>query len=435
MKHEPLAYKMRPEVIEEVIGQKHLLSEEKPLFQMINKEHLSSMILYGRPGVGKTSIANAFAGSTGLRFRKLNATSSNKKDLEIVVNEAKMYNETIVLCVDEIHRFSKTQIEFLLPHIEKGLLILIGLTSENPYHNINPAIRSRCLIFELQPLTKSEIVEGLKRAVEDEEKGLGQYELDVEDNTLQVIADISGGDMRAALNKLEISFLSSEVDSNNRVPITVETVKNSVQKNDLNIDKTGDGHYDVLSGFHKSIRGGDADAACLMLALLIEAGDLVGISRRILCAAYEDVGLAKPEMGERALAAIQTAERLGFPEARIPLANIVIELCLSPKSNRAYMAINEAISYVQEGKRITIPDHLKDAHYKGAEKLGHGNEYKYPHHYPIGKFGGWVAQQYLPSGMENIGFYDPIEAGQEEKFKKVYEKLKEEQLRQLKKNN
>ncbi|SDH57697.1 Recombination protein MgsA [Alteribacillus persepolensis] len=431
MKYEPLAYRMRPSVLEEVIGQDHVLAEGKPLFQMIKKQHLTSMILYGRPGIGKTSIAHAFAGSSGLRFRMLNATSSSKKDLETVVNEAKMYRETMALCVDEIHRFSKTQIEFLLPHLEKGLLILIGLTSENPYHHINPAIRSRCLIFELQPLKKRDIVKGLQYTINNEEKGLGKYNIDIEDETLETIADISGGDMRQALNKLEISFLAAEEDENGRIRITLETVKDTIQKNDVNIDKSGDSHYNVLSGFHKALRGGDVDAACLMLALLIEAGDLIGISRRVLCVAYEDVGLAKPEMGERALAAIQTAERLGFPEARIPLANIVIELCLSPKSNRAYMAVNEALEYVRSGKKVTVPNHLKDTHYQGAKELGHGNDYKYPHDYQIGKFGGWVAQQYLPSGMENMSFYHPLEAGQEEKYKKLYEKLKQEQLRQL----
>ncbi|WP_102345455.1 replication-associated recombination protein A [Bacillus sp. Marseille-P3661] len=431
MRHEPLAYRMRPAIIEEVIGQGHLLKEGKPLSQMIEKGMLSSMILYGRPGIGKTSIANAIAGSLALPFRKLNAVTNNKKDLETVVKEANDLQETIVLCVDELHRFSKTQIEFLLPYIENGLLILIGLTSENPYHNINPAIRSRCQIFELKPLNKEEIMLGLSRAIEDYENGLGQYNISTSMQTLEFIAEMSGGDLRNALNKLEVAFLTAETNEQNNIEITIESVKNAISKNDINIDKDGDAHYDTLSAFHKSLRGGDVDAAILYMALLIEAGDLIGISRRILCVAYEDVGLARPEMGERAVAAIQAAERLGFPEGRIPLANIVIELCLSPKSNRAYMAINHAMELIRSGKQIEIPIHLKDAHYESAKKLGRGLEYKYPHDYQIGKFGGWLPQQYLPDELKHSQFYEPIEAGQEEKYMKLYNKLKAEQQKKL----
>nr|WP_034726672.1 replication-associated recombination protein A [Calidifontibacillus oryziterrae] len=423
---EPLAYRMRPSIIEDVIGQKHLLSSGKPLAQMIEKGQLSSIILYGRPGIGKTSIANAIAGSLKLPFRKLNAVTNNKKDLEAVVQEANELNGTIILCVDELHRFSKTQIEFLLPFIENGLLILIGLTSENPYHNINPAIRSRCQIFELMPLTKEEIITGLKRAIADHQNGLGDNQLEVSDETLNFIAEMSGGDLRSALNKLEISFLTAKTNV-----ITTDLVKEAIQRNDISIDKDGDAHYDALSAFHKSLRGGDVDAAILYLALLIEGGDLIGISRRLLCVAYEDVGLAKPEMGERTLAAIQTAERLGFPEARIPLANIVIELCLSPKSNRAYMAINQALDFIRSGKKVAIPSHLKDAHYHNAKKLARGIDYQYPHDFQIGKFGGWVPQQYLPNDLINKRFYDPLEAGQEEKYMKLYEKLKTEQLKRI----
>ena len=431
MKHEPLAYRMRPAKIEDVIGQKHLLSKGKPLYQMIHKGQLSSMILYGRPGIGKTSIANAVAGSLQLPFRKLNAVTNNKKDLENVVKEADELQETIVLCVDELHRFSKTQIEFLLPFIENGQLILIGLTSENPFHNINPAIRSRCQIFELKPLSQDEIIEGLKRALSDEVNGLGSNNIDINDDSLELIAKISGGDLRNALNKLEVTFLTAQTTEDHQFHLTKEAVKEAVQRNDINIDRDGDSHYDALSAFHKSLRGGDVDAAILYLALLIEAGDIIGISRRILCVAYEDVGLAKPEMGERALAAIQAAERLGFPEARIPLANIVIELCLSPKSNRAYMAIHQALELVRSGMQIDIPPHLRDAHYQGAKKLERGIDYKYPHDYQIGRFGGWTAQQYLPSNLLETGFYEPTEAGQEEKFMKLYKKLKAEQLRRL----
>lgn len=434
MKYEPLAYRMQPKSIDQVIGQKHLLDKGKPLYEMLTKGHLSSMILYGLPGIGKTSIASAIAGTAKLPFRKLNAVTNNKKDLEAVVAEARMFNNTIVLCVDELHRFSKTQIEFLLPHIEKGLLILIGLTSENPYHNINPAIRSRCIIFELNPLTESEIKIGLKRALDDEERGLGKIPLNIEEEALKALSRSSGGDMRAALNNLEITYLTSTEVEGSTSTITIEDVKKAIQRNNLHIDKDGDGHYNTLSAFHKSMRGGDVDAALLYLAMLLEAGDLKGIYRRVIAVTYEDVGLAK-SMGEKVMAAISAAEIVGLREARIPLSNIVIELCLSPKSNYALKAIDKAIELVRSGKQINIPNHLKDSHYQGAKQLGNGKGYKYPHDYPIGKFGGWVAQQYLPDDLKEVRFYTPDEIGQEERLKKLNEKLKYEQLNRLHKKN
>lgn len=433
MQHSPLAYRMQPKEISEVIGQKHILSKGKPLFEMVTKGPISSIILYGRPGIGKTSIASAVAGTAELPFRKLNAVVNNKKDLEIVVEEAKMLRKSIVLCVDELHRFSKTQIEYLLPFIEKGTLILIGLTSENPYHNINPAIRSRCVIFELQPLSDEEIKQGLNRALEDETRGLGTRGIKAEAEALSAIANSAGGDMRTALNNLELAFLAASGQTDGNAILTLDVVKDAVQKTNIPIDKDGDGHYNTLSAFHKSMRGGDPDAALLYLAMLLEAGDLTGIYRRMIAVAYEDVGLAS-QLGERVMAGIQAAETVGLREARIPLANIVIELCLSPKSNQALKAIDRAIAFIQSGKTINIPDHLKDSHYAGAEKLGNGTGYIYPHNHSIGKFGGWVPQQYLPDSLIETRFYRPEETGNEERLKKLNDKLKAEQIKYIKEN-
>ncbi|MBD8069286.1 replication-associated recombination protein A [Bacillus sp. PS06] len=431
MKHAPLAFRMQPKTIDQVIGQKHILNKGNPLYEMVTSGHLSSVILYGRPGIGKTSIASAIAGTAKLPFRKLNAVTNNKKDLEIVVNEAKMMNSSIVLCVDELHRFSKTQIEYLLPFIEKGVLILVGLTSENPYHNINPAIRSRCVIFELNPLTEEDIKFGLKRAIEEDLNDLAGSTIEIDEDALNALSSFSGGDMRAALNYLELSYLTASGQDEDKIKITLDIVKKVAQKNNIQIDKDGDGHYNTLSAFHKSMRGGDVDASLLYLAMLLEAGDLKGIYRRIICVCYEDVGLAK-NMGEKVLAGIQAAEMLGLREGRIPLANLVIELCLSPKSNHAILAIDRAIDFVRSGKAINIPKHLKDAHYEGAKNLGNGIGYIYPHDHSIGKFGGWVPQQYLPDNIIETRFYQPDEIGQEEMLKRLNTKFKNEQIRQIK---
>ena len=428
--HTPLAYRMQPKSIEQIIGQKHILGKGKPLYEMVTKGHLTSLILYGRPGIGKTSIASAIAGTAKIPFRKLNAVSSNKKDLEIVVNEAQMLRTSIVLCIDELHRFSKTQMEYLLPFIEKGTLILIGLTSENPYHNINPAIRSRCMIFQLHPLCPEEIQEGLIRTLQDTKNGLGKYNPIMDATALQYLSESVGGDMRVALNYLEMAFLIAE-SKDNQIQITVQHIEQVAQKKHLQMDKDGDAHYNVLSAFHKSMRGGDVDASLLYLAMLLEAGNLKGIYRRILGVCYEDVGLAK-EMGPKVLAGIQAAEMLGIAEGRLPLANLVIELCLSPKSNRALCAIDKALEFVRSGKAIHIPSHLKDAHYAGSQALGNGIGYIYPHHHSIGKFGGWVPQQYLPDNLIEMQFYEPDAIGNEERFKHLYKKLKHEQLRVLK---
>ncbi|MEG9463795.1 replication-associated recombination protein A [Bacillus amyloliquefaciens] len=415
----PLAYRMRPANIEDIIGQEHLVKEDKIIGRMVRAKHLSSMILYGPPGIGKTSIATAIAGSTSIAFRKLNAVIHNKKDMEIVVQEAKMSGQ-VILILDEVHRLDKGKQDFLLPYLENGMIILIGATTANPYHAINPAIRSRTQIFELEPLTPDLIKQALERALTDEHRGLGSYSVSVDDDAMDHFAQGCGGDVRSALNALELAVLSTKESSDGTIRITRETAEECLQKKSYTHDKNGDAHYDVLSAFQKSIRGSEANAALHYLARLIEAGDLESISRRLLVIAYEDIGLASPQAGPRVLSAIQTAERIGFPEARIPLANAVIELCLSPKSNSAISAVDEALKDIRTGKIGDVPKHLKDAHYKGAQELGRGIGYQYPHDFE----NGWVEQQYLPDPLKNKQYYKPKQTGKfEAAIKQVYEKL------------
>ncbi|MDQ0205425.1 replication-associated recombination protein A [Alkalicoccobacillus murimartini] len=402
MKKQPLAYRIRPSTIEEVIGQKQLLGEGELLRRMIDAEQLSSMILYGPPGTGKTSIARAIAGTMDLPFKLMNAVMHNKKDMEVLVAEAKMHGQMIVI-MDEVHRLDKTKQDFLLPHLENGLVIMIGATTSNPYHAINPAIRSRCHIFELTMLEPEDIKLALIRAVEDPINGYGKTDVKVDDDALTHLSLACGGDARSALNGLEIAILSTPAPKH----ITKQIAEKSIQKKSYQHDKDGDAYYDVLSAFQKSIRGSDVDAALHYLARLIEAGDLVSIARRLLVISYEDVGLASPQAGERTLSAIEAAERLGFPEARIPLSNVVIELCLSPKSNSSIIAIDQALSDLRKGGVGDVPAHLKDAHYKGAENLGRGVTYKYPHDYD----NGWVKQQYLPNPLKDRQYYFPKKTG------------------------
>ncbi|MEH7300244.1 replication-associated recombination protein A [Neobacillus drentensis] len=419
MQQKPLAFRMRPRTIDEVVGQQHLVGDGKIIARMVKAKQLTSMILYGPPGIGKTSIASAIAGSTKYAFRTLNAVTNNKKDMEIVAAEAKMSGKVILL-LDEVHRLDKGKQDFLLPYLENGMITLIGATTSNPYHAINPAIRSRCQIFELKPLSPDEVKQALLRAIEDEDRGLGKLKVNVTDEALQHFANASNGDVRSSLNALELAVLSTDEDEEGIVSIDVESAEECLQKKSIAADKDGDGHYDVLSAFQKSIRGSDANAALHYLGRLIEAGDLVSISRRLIVIAYEDIGLANPQAGPRTLAAIETAERLGFPEARIPLANAVIELCLSPKSNSAILAIDTALEDIRKGNVGEIPDHLKDAHYKGAKELGRGIEYLYPHNYE----NGWVPQQYLPNRLKNKQYYQPKKTGKfEQALAIVYEKL------------
>ncbi len=349
MSEKPLAFRMRPKNINEVLGQDHLVGEGKIISRMVKAKQLSSMILYGPPGVGKTSIASAIAGSTKYAFRMLNAVTNNKKDMEIVAAEAKMSGKVILL-LDEVHRLDKGKQDFLLPFLESGMITLIGATTSNPYIAINPAIRSRCQIFELKPLNPEDIFTALSRALVDEERGLGKYGTVVSEDALTHLATVSNGDVRSALNALELAILSTSPSEDGKIHINVNTAEECIQRKSLTYDKDGDGHYDVLSAFQKSIRGSDVNAALHYLARLIEAGDLLSIARRLIVIAYEDIGLASPQAGARTLAAIETAERLGFPEARIPLANAVIELCLSPKSNSAVLAIEAALADIRNGK-------------------------------------------------------------------------------------
>ncbi|WP_349515550.1 replication-associated recombination protein A [Leuconostoc suionicum] len=423
MTQEPLAYRMRPTKIEEIVGQQHLVGEGKIIWRMVAAHRLSSMILYGPPGTGKTSIASAIAGSSKYAFRMLNAATDSQKDLQIVVEEAKM-SGTVVLLLDEIHRLNKIKQDFLLPHLESGAIILIGATTENPYINVTPAIRSRTQIFEVNSLSETDITNAVKRAITDKEKGLGQYNIVLDDNAMLQLSRATNGDLRSALNGLELAVLSTKADKKGIVHISLPIIEETVQRKALSADKDGDAHYDVISALQKSIRGSDTDAALHYAARIIESGDLPILARRLTVIAYEDIGLANPPAAQRAITAIQAAQTLGFPEARIPLANAIIELSLSPKSNSAYKAIDSAISDVRHGKSYDIPNHLKDAHYKGSSELNHGVDYTYPHDYD----NDWVAQQYLPDKMTNIQYFHPKGNSKvEQQLFDVYQTLKSRQ--------
>ena len=426
---QPLAFRMRPRTIEEVVGQQHLVGEGKIIHRMVTAKMLSSMILYGPPGTGKTSIASAIAGSTKYAFRILNAATDSKKDLQIVAEEAKM-SGTVVLLLDEINRLDKTKQDFLLPHLESGRIVLIGATTENPYLSILPAIRSRSQIFEVQPLSEDDMKIAIQRALTDKDRGLGNFDAVLEEDAERQLVYATNGDLRSALNGLELAVKSTLPSEDGQIHITLPIIEETVQRKALTADKDGDGHYDVISALQKSIRGSDTDAALHYLARLIEAGDLPIISRRLRVIAYEDIGLANPAVAARAITAIDTAEKLGFPEARIPLANAVIELALSPKSNSAYTAVDAALADVRKGGTGDVPDHLKDAHYKGAEKLGHGVDYVYPHGYP----GDWVPQQYLPDKLVGKHYFDPAGNSKVEvAYKDQYQKLSDAQRKGLKK--
>lgn len=419
MKNQPLAFRMRPTCLEEVVGQQHLVAPGKIIARMIAAKQLSSMILYGPPGIGKTSIASAIAGTTKYAFRTLNAATDTKKELQIVIEEAKM-SGTVILLLDEIHRLDKPKQDFLLPHLENGRVILIGATTENPYIAINPAIRSRTQIFELIPLTPEEIHQALKRALTDETKGLGNYDVEITDGAMHTLTHFSNGDVRSSLNALELAVKSTPENEDGKIIITEEIAGNCLQRKVFAHDKNGDQHYDVISAFQKSIRGSDVDAALHYMARLIEAGELITLIRRLLVIAYEDIGLANPAGASRAVLAVQAAEKLGLPEARIPLANAVIELALSPKSNTAISSIDAALSDVRQGKSGNVPSHLQDAHYQGAQKLGRGTNYQYPHNYP----NHWVKQQYLPDTLKHTHYFDPDPTSKfEEALKEQYKKF------------
>ena len=423
MRNEPLAYRMRPTTIEEIAGQKEIIGENTALYRLIKNGHVPSMLLYGEPGIGKTSLAHAIAGTSSLPFIALNATVSGKKDVEGVVAESRITGK-VLLFLDEIHRFNKLQQDTLLPHVESGAIVLIGATTENPYHDVNPAIRSRCgEIRQLTRLEPEDLLSLLNRALEDEERGLGKMTIRISKDQLLSIAEGVNGDARKALNVLEsIVNASDEVDGETVVEDWL--IENLLGRIGLFGDNKGTHFYNLLSALQKSVRGSDVNASIYYLAHLLETGDLVAVSRRLLVMAYEDVGLASPEVGPHVLAATEAAVRLGMPEARIPLANAVIEMCLASKSNSAYQAFDAAVQAINDGKTGDIPMHLRDSHYAGAAALGHVG-YKYPHDTPLGSFGGWVDQQYLPDKVEGTEFYKPVIAGEEAKLAAIYERMKE----------
>lgn len=423
-KESPLASRLRPSTLEEVVGQQHIIGKDKLLYRAIRADKLSSILFYGPPGTGKTTLARVIANTTSARFKQINATSAGKKDMEEVVQEAKdnqgMYGQKTILFIDEIHRFNKGQQDFLLPYVEDGTVILIGATTENPYFEVNGALLSRSIIFELKPLTKEDIRTLLLRAVNDQEKGMGVYNACIEEDALDFLSDISNGDARAALNAIELGILTTEPGEDGKIHITLSVAEECIQKRVVKYDKDGDNHYDTISAFIKSMRGSDPDAAVYYLARMLYAGeDIKFIARRVMICAAEDVGNADPQALVVAVAAAQAAERLGLPEARIPLTQAVAYVASAPKSNSAILAIDKATSVVAETKTAPIPVHLQDAHYKSAGKLGHGKGYLYAHDYP----GHYVKQQYLPDGLTEEKFYEPTENGYEAKISSYLKSL------------
>lgn len=414
----PLASRMRPTTLDEVVGQKHIIGKDKLLYRAIKADQLGSIIFYGPPGTGKTTLAKVIANTTSASFRQINATVAGKKDMEDVVKEAKdalgMYGKKTILFVDEIHRFNKSQQDYLLPYVEDGTLILIGATTENPYFEVNGALLSRSRIFELKALEKEDVKELILRAVRDEKKGMGSYHAVIDDEAADFLADVSGGDARAALNAVELGVLTTERDqADGLIHITLEVAQECIQKRAVRYDKDGDNHYDTISAFIKSMRGSDPDAAVYYLARMLYAGeDIKFIARRIMICAAEDVGNADPQAFTVAVSAAQAVERIGMPEAQIILSQAVLYVATAPKSNSACNAVFEAMDAVKNQRSMPVPAHLQDSHYGGSAKLGHGIGYKYAHNYP----NHYVKQQYLPDGMEEQVFYHPSENGYESKI-------------------
>lgn len=418
LKDSPLASRIRPTTLEEVVGQEHIIGKDKLLYRAIKADKLSSIILYGPPGTGKTTIAKVIANSTKSEFTQINATSSGKKDMEAVVEKAKtdhgMYDKKTILFIDEIHRFNKGQQDYLLPYVEDGTVILIGATTENPYFEVNGALISRSVIFELKPLNKENIKELIYRAISDNEKGMGSYNAVIEEDAVDFLAQISSGDARQAINALELAVLTTDRGEDGRINITLKEASDCIQKKVIRYDKTGDNHYDTISAFIKSMRGSDPDAAVYYLAKMIYAGESVTfIARRIMICASEDVGNADPNALTVAVSAANAVHQLGLPEARIVLAQAAIYVACAPKSNSSIMAIDSALECVKTMDVKGMPDHLKDAHYKGAKALGHGKDYKYVHSYK----GNYTPQQYLPDEIVGTRFYNPGENGYEKIIK------------------
>ena len=425
-KESPLASRLRPRTLDEVVGQQHIIGKDKLLYRAIKADKLGSVIFYGPPGTGKTTLAKVIANTTQADFKQINATVAGKKDMEEVVTEAKnnmgMYGRRTILFVDEIHRFNKGQQDYLLPFVEDGTLTLIGATTENPYFEVNVALLSRSRIFELKPLEKDDIKQLIYRAVTDSERGMGTYRVKIEEDAADFLADTANGDARAALNAVELGVLTTERSEDGLIHIDLAAAQECIQKRAVRYDKDGDNHYDTISAFIKSMRGSDPDAAVYYLARMLYAGeDIKFIARRIMICASEDVGNADPQALNVAVSAALAAERIGLPEAQIILSQAASYVACAPKSNAAYVAIQNAMENVKTTRTMPVPVHIQDRHYKGAAKLGHGEGYKYAHDYPK----HYVKQQYLPDGMEGTVFYEPSDNGYEKQIKAHMKWLKD----------
>ena len=426
-KESPLAARLRPTTLDEVVGQQHIIGKDKLLYRAIKADKLSSIIFYGPPGTGKTTLAKVIANTTSAEFTQLNATVAGKKDMEEVVKAAKdrlgMYGKKTILFIDEIHRFNKGQQDYLLPFVEDGTLILIGATTENPYFEVNSALISRSIIFELKPLSMEDVKTLIRRAVYDKEKGMGAYDAVIDEEALTFLADVAGGDARHALNAVELGIMTTERSEDGKIHITLDVAQECIQKRAVRYDKNGDNHYDTISAFIKSMRGSDPDAAVYYLARMLYAGESVTfIARRIMICAAEDVGMADPQALQVAVNASLAVERVGMPEAQIILSEAAMYVACAPKSNACVQAIGEAMSEVEQTGNLAIPIHLQDAHYKGAAKRSHGTGYKYAHDYP----NHYVEQQYLPYELNGKEFYHPSGNGYEVKIKEHMSRIKRE---------
>lgn len=426
-KESPLAARMRPRTLEEVAGQEHIVGRDKLLYRAIQADKVSSVIFYGPPGTGKTTLARVIANSTSAEFTQINATVAGKKDMEEVVAKAKdirgMYGRRTILFIDEIHRFNKSQQDYLLPFVEDGTLILIGATTENPYFEVNGALISRSIVFELKPIPPDAVKELIRKAVYDTERGMGAYDAVIEEDALDFLAELSGGDARHALNAVELGVMTTGRSGDGKIHITLEVAQECIQKRVLRYDKTGDNHYDTISAFIKSMRGSDPDAAVYYLARMLNAGEQVAfIARRIMICAAEDVGNADPRALSVAVSASLAVERIGMPEAQIILAQAASYVACAPKSNAASSAVFQAMEAVERTGNLPIPPHLQDAHYKGAAKLGRGTGYKYAHDYP----NNYVRQQYLPYELDGEEFYKPSGNGYEVKIREHMRRIREE---------
>lgn len=429
-KESPLAARLRPRTLDEVVGQQHIIGKDKLLYRAIKADKLSSILFYGPPGTGKTTLARVIANTTSAEFTQINATVAGKKDMEEVVAKAKdlqgMYGKKTILFIDEIHRFNKGQQDYLLPFVEDGTLILIGATTENPYFEVNGALISRSIVFELQPLSIEDIKTLIKRAVYDKERGMGAYDAEIDEDALDFLAELSGGDARHALNAVELGVMTTQRSADGKIHLTLGVAQECIQKRVLRYDKTGDNHYDTISAFIKSMRGSDPDAAVYYLSRMLYAGENVTfIARRIMICAAEDVGNADPMALNVAVSAALAVERVGMPEAQIILSQAAVYVACAPKSNASCNAVFDAMAVVEKTGNPPIPTHLQDAHYKGAARLGHGTGYKYAHDYP----NHYVEQQYLPDGLLGSHFYTPTDNGYEADIKNHLRRIKEEAVR------